>query len=358
MEAVTARGTLTPDTSTLVVLDEQSQIGAARRTANAIGISHGLGAEALGRLAIAVTEAATNIIRHGGSGVLVLRALHASNVPGVELLALDKGPGIHDVERAMADGYSTTGTAGQGLGGMRRLADVFEIHSQRGVGTALLARVFDGNGPQEGRERSPTLDDRLGVVCLPVPGQTECGDAWRVADDRRHLTMMVVDGLGHGPGAAGVSASALELFPAIAHSPPKAAMTRLDAALRGTRGAALSFAVIDEQTRTVHFSGVGNVDGRVLLVETGKSGSHLVPQNGIVGHTMPTLRPMSVPFPVGSRLVMHSDGISAKWRPDAYAGLAKVHPALVAGLIYRDGARGNDDATIVVLADRPAKKSQ
>jgi anti-sigma regulatory factor (Ser/Thr protein kinase) len=353
MEAVTGPGILAPDTSTLVVLDEQSQIGAARRAANALGHAHGLGADALGRLAIVVMEAATNVLRHGERGVLVLRVMHASEVPGIEVLALDKGPGIPDVERAMADGYSTIGTAGQGLGGMRRLADVFELYSQRGAGTVLMARVFAGSG-QPSRDHPATLDDRLGVVCLPVPGQTECGDAWRVAADRKHVTLMLVDGLGHGPGAASVAATALELFPAIANVPPQSALNRLDAVLRGSRGAALSVAVLDEQARTVDFCGVGNVDGRVVPIEPGKSGNHLVPQNGIVGHTMPTLRPVSLPFPAGARLVMHSDGISARWRPEAYPGLADAHPAIVAGLIYRDGVRGNDDATIVVLADRPA----
>src|SRR5687767_10723946 len=176
METMTAPGTLAPDTSTLVIVDEQSQIGSARRTANALGHAHGLGTDALGRLAIVVTEAATNVLRHGGSGVLVLRALHASDGPAIELLALDKGPGIPGVERAMGDGYSTIGTAGQGLGAIGRLADVFEIHSQRNVGTALLARVFDGPHVPEPREQPATLDDRLGVVCLPVLGQTECGD--------------------------------------------------------------------------------------------------------------------------------------------------------------------------------------
>jgi anti-sigma regulatory factor (Ser/Thr protein kinase) len=353
LETVTAPAAVAPDTSTLIVLDDESQIGAARRAANMLGLARGLGVDALGRLAIVVTEAATNVIRHSQHGVLVLRALHASDVPAVEMLALDKGPGIPDVGRAMADGYSTIGTAGDGLGGMRRLADVFEVHSQRELGTAVLARVFDGPRAQEPRERAATLDDRFGVVCLPLSGQRECGDAWRVAADPFRVVVMIVDGLGHGAGAAGVSASVVERFPAVAHVPPASALSRFDAALRGTRGAALSFAVLDEASHTVQFSGVGNVDGRVLFTGPGKPGSHLMPQNGIVGHTMPTLRAMSVPFPDSARLVMHSDGISARWRPETYAGLETAHPALVAGLIYRDFARKNDDATILVLASRP-----
>ncbi|HEY5062382.1 MAG TPA: ATP-binding protein, partial [Gemmatimonadaceae bacterium] len=117
--------------STLLELDDPSQIGAARRSAVSLGNAHGLDAEAVGRLAIVVTEAATNILRHARRGTIVLRGLTAGATPAIEMLALDKGPGIPDVTRAMRDGYSTSGTAGVGLGAMQRLSQLFELHSQR-----------------------------------------------------------------------------------------------------------------------------------------------------------------------------------------------------------------------------------
>ena len=104
-------------------VDETSQVGAARRRASALGQAHGLDTDAIGRLALVVTEAATNIVKHGRGGMLVLRPLRHGIGAAVEVLALDKGPGIPNVERAMADGYSSAGTAGQGLGAIRRLSD-------------------------------------------------------------------------------------------------------------------------------------------------------------------------------------------------------------------------------------------
>ena len=332
--------------STMIVVDEQSEIGAARRAAMALGSSHGLGSEARGRLAIVVTEAATNIVRHGGGGVIVLRAMGAGETPGIEMLALDKGPGLGSVERAMTDGFSTAGTAGVGLGAIQRLANYFEVHSQRDAGTALLARVREAHSVAD-----KPLDDRLGVVCVPLRGESECGDAWRVSLGPRRVSIMVADGLGHGHGAAQAAAVAMTVFPEVGTMPPPSAVSRVDAASRGTRGMALSFATIDETARCVDFSGVGNVDGRVLKDDDSKA-AHLLPQNGIVGHTMPTVRQTSTPWPVGARLVMHSDGVSAKWRIDSYPGLMNAHPALVAGVIFRDFARERDDATILVLADR------
>lgn len=350
MAAVVSRSAA-PEFSTLVVVDEQSEIGAARRAAIAIGNAHGLGSDALGRLAIVVTEAATNIVRHAGGGAIVLRALGGGDTAAVEVLALDKGPGIFNVERAMSDGYSTAGTAGQGLGAIRRLAHVFAIHSLRDVGTALLARISDAPLPASGSGRTP-LDDRLGVVCVPLRGESECGDAWRVSESRRggHVSLMLVDGLGHGRGAAEASAAASSVFPHVHDAAPAVAVARMDVATRGTRGVALSFVTIEESTRTAHFSGVGNVEGRVLADGISK-GVHFLPQNGIVGHTMPTLRPVSAPWPAGARLVMHSDGVSARWRIDLYPGMMTLHPALMAGIIFRDFARERDDATVLVLAD-------
>ncbi len=346
MEGVIERVATVGGSSICLDVDEQTQIGAARRSAVALGGAHNLGSDALARLAIVVTEAATNIVRHAGSGVIVLRSLVAGPSSAIEILALDKGPGIHDVARAMRDGYSTAGTAGDGLGAIQRLADVFEIHSQRGMGTALLARVGERQGQPTGAECAASLDDRVGVVCVPLRGERACGDAWHVVVDRQRISVMLVDGLGHGPEAAEAADAAMTAFPQLASSPPDIALVALDPSLRETRGAALSLVTIDEETGAVRFSGVGNVDGRIL---TDGATQYLVPQNGIVGHGMPTLRSIGGTWPAGARLVLHSDGILSRWRMDAYPGLRPKHPALLAGVLYRDFGRKQDDVTVLVL---------
>lgn len=354
LETVTAPTALSA-TSQLLAIADSSQVGGARRAAAALGSAQGLSEEAIGRLAIVVTEAATNIIRHAGSGQIVLRAFGADSAGGggVEMLALDKGPGIADIKRAMRDGFSTFGSAGEGLGGIQRLSDTFGIYSQRNQGTVVLARIVEEFRVNKER-RPPTIDDRVGVVCIPIRGEVECGDAWRVVSGRQRLSFLLVDGLGHGSGAASVAATATAKFEAVADRTAEAAVAAMDSATRGTRGAAASVAVIDETTREVHFCGVGNVDGRVMDAQ---STVHLVPQNGIVGHTLPTLRPTVHPWPHGARLVMHSDGVSARWRVDSYPGLAALHPALMAGVIFRDFARERDDVTVLVYDDRAPARS-
>ncbi len=105
---------------------------------------------------------------------------------------------------------------------------------------------------------------------------------------------------------------------------------------------------MDRAFASARFCGVGNVDGRVVTADGNR---HLVPQNGIVGHTMPRVQPVDIPVPSSARLVMHSDGISSRWRADSYPGLLARHPALLAGVLFRDYARARDDATVLVLRE-------
>jgi anti-sigma regulatory factor (Ser/Thr protein kinase) len=347
-----ARASDARNSSVLIAIDEQSQVGAARRAAVSLAHAHGLTSDAIARLAIVVTEAATNVLRHARGGTIVLRPLLLAPAPGIEMMALDKGPGIADLARAMRDGFSTTGTSGHGLGGIRRLADLFDVYSQEGNGTVLLARVgHEAGASAGGRKRVASMEDRLGVISTPIRGEKESGDAWRLVAGRKSIVLLVVDGLGHGPEAAKVAIAATAKFGTLANGSSAAAVTGLNVALRGSRGAALSVVMIDETLRTASFSGVGNVDGRVLSPD---KNAHLVPQNGIVGHVMPTVKSISADWPPNARLVMHTDGLSARWRLDAYPGLLSAHPALIAGVIFRDFTRDRDDSTVLVLADAVA----
>src|SRR5690606_13727856 len=78
-----------------------------------------------------ILELSQNLLDHAGHGLLSLRATRG----GVEVASFDRGPGITDVPRALADGYSTRGTLGSGLPAVRRLSHAFRIHTRRGHGT-------------------------------------------------------------------------------------------------------------------------------------------------------------------------------------------------------------------------------
>jgi len=263
---------------------------------------------------------------------------------GVDVLALDRGPGIADVERALRDGYSTAGTAGTGLGAVVRLSDLFDVYTGR-AGTVLLARVWAGRAAAVG------ATDRLavGAICIPRPGEEVCGDGWALGLTQGHATVLLVDGLGHGTGAAEAATAAVASFRAhAATSTPADLLTRMHAALRPTRGAAALVLALDARQRLAIVAGVGNIAGTILSA----AGNHSVASHhGIVGHEAARIREFRYPWPARSLVVVHTDGIGSRWSLDAYPGLSERHPLLIAGVLYRDFRRPRDDATVVVIRE-------
>jgi serine/threonine protein phosphatase PrpC len=157
--------------------------------------------------------------------------------------------------------------------------------------------------------------------------------------------LLVADGLGHGPDAHAAAREAVRLFHGSRQSEPVAVLEALHAGLRATRGAAVGIAGIDLGRSTVRYAGVGNIAGSILSRGGTRS---LVSHNGVAGHEARRIAEFSYPFPDGALLVLHSDGLSSRWSLDPYPGLAERHPALVAGVLYRDFKRGRDDVTVVV----------
>jgi serine/threonine-protein kinase RsbT len=93
-------------------------------------------------VATAVSELSHNIVKYASHGRIVLRPIVRGGVKGVEVIAEDQGPGIADVQMALADHFSTSGTLGLGLPGVKRLMDEFEIESEPDRGTRITIRKW------------------------------------------------------------------------------------------------------------------------------------------------------------------------------------------------------------------------
>lgn len=324
---------------------EPSEIAAARRAGNDLASFLGFNETHAGRVALVITEAATNIIKHARAGKILLRPVfdHANPASaGVEIVAFDSGPGMTNLAANMQDGNSSVGTYGVGLGTIRRQSDEFDVHTAPGAGTALYMLVWNDPGTDHSRRR------KVGAVCLPLQGEEECGDAWTVVETEDGMTVLVADGLGHGPEAARASLAAVA---AVAHRPeaaPAHLMHDLHDALRGTRGAAAAIAHLDFTARELRFTGVGNI---AAAVHDGDARRHLVSHNGIVGNNMRKAQEFSLGWPDDALLIMHSDGIGTRWDLKNYPGLASRHPSLIAAILYRDFARARDDATVLVIRE-------
>jgi anti-sigma regulatory factor (Ser/Thr protein kinase) len=332
--------------STSVPVLEMSGVGEARRLATAYAEAIGFNRTDAERVALVVTEAATNLVQHAGGGELLLRSWRSSSPACcLELLALDRGPGMANVSACMRDGFSTGGSRGVGLGAIARLSTTFDVFSAPGKGTAILARI--GDSSVKGATGSGL---EWGAVCVAKRGEEVSGDAWAVREGRGLSTILVVDGLGHGPHAFAAAGKALLTFAEHAEGEPESVLRAVDSALQGTRGAAAAVAEIRWEKRELHFAGVGNIAG-VLLSPTAKSRG-LVSHNGTAGQSIERIQAFSHRWPDGGILVMHSDGLSNSWELEAYPGLSQKAPSLIAGVLYRDFVRRRDDVVVVVARER------
>ncbi|MBC7447057.1 MAG: serine/threonine protein kinase, partial [Hymenobacteraceae bacterium] len=127
-------------------LPDRSYLGVVRRDITRLVESWGFDATDTGRVDIVVAELTSNLLKHTPhGGELLVRAMPGGSEAGdehvataVEILCLDRGPGMREPARMLEDGVPTAGSAGEGLGAIRRAADVFDLYTQPNHGTALL----------------------------------------------------------------------------------------------------------------------------------------------------------------------------------------------------------------------------
>jgi anti-sigma regulatory factor (Ser/Thr protein kinase) len=322
-----------------LAVQDQSQVSETRRRATEMAARQGFGDADSGRVALVATELATNILKHGQGGEVLVGTYGDGADSGIELIALDKGPGIANVAASFADGYSTAGTAGKGLGAVVRQSHFVDIASWPGSGTAILARLKRGQ-PQEGS----TDTSRVGAVSVPMHGEEVCGDSWSVSIAPEQTTLLVADGLGHGPDAAEAAVEAVRLFHRYNGHRAPVLLEYIHGGLRATRGAAVSVARFQPSSGKVIYSGVGNVAG--VIAANGEL-KRMVSMPGTAGHNARKIQAFEYPFTTGL-VIMHSDGIVSSWTLERYPNLVARHPTLIAAVLYRDLTRHRDDATVLV----------
>lgn len=330
-----------------VPVTEASQVAEARRRAVAMAQGLGFGEIAAGRVAIVATELATNLVKYGTAGEILIGTFEDETGTGVEILALDRGAGLPNIDEALRDGHSTGGSAGTGLGAVRRQSQAFDVISWPRRGTAVVSRL------QEIRASTMAVAHAtatVGAVTVPLKGETTNGDAYCVRRRGHGWTAIVADGLGHGPLAAKASHEAVRLFRKHETERPGAILAAVHAGLGHTRGGAVSVARYDPDKGIVSFAGIGNVVGAVV----GSGGAkRTVSLPGTAGYVARRIQEFEYPLEPEGLFVMCSDGIGTAWSLDAYPGLLGAHPSLIAGVLYRDFTRVRDDATVIVIRNPP-----
>jgi anti-sigma regulatory factor (Ser/Thr protein kinase)/serine/threonine protein phosphatase PrpC len=352
----------------------ESDISRAIVDASQVAQSLGFDAPAVNKIATATSELARNIIKYADSGeILIRKAIDADKV-GIEIVVRDHGPGIADVDSAMQDHYSSSGTLGLGLPGVRRMMDDFEIQTEIGRGTMVTIRAWQARHsarlhqsitntavrveserePEDGGyskcrsvDVGPEID--CAYVVRPCRGELVSGDAIYV--DRRgdHFLMVVIDALGHGREAN----RAARLAQSVLRDTKKASVMTLTQtlheALATTVGAAAGICEIDLATKIGQYCSVGNTVGRVL----GKRDIRFHSTPGVLGSNLRPPRQDRFHLEPGDVLVMYSDGISDRFGVENYPQIGYQSARTIATNLLARFGKQHDDASCVVMRNLP-----
>ena len=349
------------------------------------------------QLSTIISELGTNIVKYAGSGRILLRALERANAAGIEVVAVDQGPGIPDLDQAMEDHFTTGKTLGLGLGSVRRLAPEFELNCPEGGGTRVRAACWWATNPnhppttpareapasrplsmlQRRRPERQAQPDAASQQTLlqftslsqnrPALGQSDSGDALLLLDHGNLSFRIALDGAGHGPIAHGLSSRAAEvirlhledqleslplgddgLVPlgrAGIDSLMLETASATHAQTRSSRGVALGMAVFDGQAQRLHYLGIGNT--RILRLNW--KGWEGVNRDGQLGVSYKRPQVNHYPITAGDLVIQSSDGIRSSQlramranRPDAELKPEQIIQSLLTTTSF------NDDVSILL----------
>ena len=316
-------------------VEDASAVAACRQAVQNMAERLRFPAARIGQLALAVTEAASNLHKHAEQGSLLLCVNRDGPQPGIDLVTIDVGPGVRDVSAALRDGHSTAGTLGIGLGAIQRLADFADLYSRPGHGTSLVARFCVS---------PPVSQPRWAGLIRPITGETECGDAYGVVPADGAVTAVLCDGLGHGPLAAAAAAAGVAAVLDDPAGEPAALLERVHQRMSGTRGGAVG--VVQVSGQLARFAGLGNVAASIVSDGQRKS---MVSIPGIAGVQARTIRQFEYDVPPGSAVIVHSDGVSSRWEAAALPALEARDPLLIAAVLLAEAGVHRDDAGVLVL---------
>lgn len=314
-------------------------------------------------VATVVSELAMNIVKYADKGGAICLHLELAAPAYVEITAKDHGPGIADVELAISDHYSSMGTLGVGLPGVRRMMDEFKINSALGKGTEIIARryLMPGTQPASNCSRvnhcpalpikanatppsSRTVDPRtMARINRPCFGELVSGDlCLHFASDKLNYYALI-DVLGHGQEAFDLAKRCQHWLEHHVQSNLSEVLIGLHQEIRGSRGIAITLASL--QDNHLNVAGVGNTNLYLVNHQV-----QLFPaQPGIVGSNMPRLITAHAMLAEQDVLILTSDGISE--RIDSQYFLARKHfplQRLVASLLD-DFGKIYDDASCMAV---------
>ena len=187
-----------------------------------------------------------------------------------------------------------------------------------------------------------------GVAALAHAGERRSGDVAVFAPSQRGGLVAVIDGLGHGDGAADAAETAARVLEQWVDDTPQRLLERCHEELQQTRGAVMTLAWFDLGERTMEWTGVGNVEARFVRAGAGPDARHDSPVvlGGVVGFNLPRVRMQTMALEPGDAVVLASDGVAADFSVSLESGVPSQQ--LAERVLERHG-KGTDDARAVVV---------
>jgi len=301
-----------------------------------------------GDLAIVVTELVSNIVIHARCGQLVLTPIEEHGRVGIKIESQDTGPGIANVEQAIADGFSTVGSLGYGLGTINRLMDAFDVQSQPGAGGKTLITCL--RWKRDSSHDPYHCPISIGVATRPRLDSEFNGDAFVIKMWNKYALIALIDGLGHGEYAHHAARQAKEYLEMHYDQPLPIIFRGVGRACQATRGVVMAVALFDWGSRPIRlaFASIGNIEARVFYCPIPMN---LVAQRGVIGLNAPQPVIAEYNWNPAYVMILHSDGISSKWRWSRFPELAEASAAYTARHLLQSLAGNDDDATVMVVRE-------
>jgi anti-sigma regulatory factor (Ser/Thr protein kinase) len=323
---------------------DRSYYAIIKKEAHSIATAAGFDQKRIAELDIVVAEMTSNLHKYATGGEILLGLIDDGEKEYVEVISVDEGPGMSDLSRMMADGFSTTNTMGHGLGSIKRLSDEFDIYTQKGWGTVVLSRVY--KKPPLKPKGKPGNNFNLKALVVAKPGEITSGDGYYVKMAGNNIKVILADGLGHGPEANFAINEAVKAFKLCPYDSPVEIIRYVHKEVRKTRGLVATLAVFDFVNKQIRIAGVGNIASKLSGFSQVKS--HLA-YNGIIGHNIPnTMNDTVINFNQHNQLIMCSDGIRSRWEVNKLPGIIRCDGTIQAAAIYKDFARRTDDMSVLI----------
>lgn len=328
-------------------IDDRSYLSLIKKDIKELSELTELTIEERGKLDIIATEMCTNLIKYADKGrELLIKPIIEQNKKGIEIISLDRGPGISDISKIMQDGYSTSGSKGEGLGAIKRLSDEFDIYSLPGKGTVVVSRIF-----KKKITSIPVPKERFEVkgIMIPIKGEEVCGDSWDFIMIDKECSVALIDGLGHGPNANIPATEAVKIFNQDPKADPFTVIANINEGIKKTRGAVGFVGKINAEKNTFTYCGIGNISCRIFGFDGNKT---IISFNGILGLNVRRFNNNSSPWDNGKLIILHSDGLGTRWDLNQYPGILQKDLSVLTTVLYRDYSRQKDDVTVIAIRNK------